>query len=112
MKALCFMVLSFKLCFGFCAVVCTPELISESTKSSLKITKEYAKLIASMTQLLANYALYMSAYKQQNKELEKLQNLRMNNSLKLSEILFLLESSNAILEKNIDIKAEQNAQKN
>lgn len=92
-----------------CFVTCQPIIISENTRASVAISKEFALLSKSLSDLNKAYTSYLNSYEDQNKLLEKLENLRAYNSKKLNEIIFLLKSTNSLLDLKISEKGEMNA---
>lgn len=96
-------------CYSACLITCIPNIVSENTQTQKDINMSFLQLTNSLNSLRSEYSDYLSAYKEQNKLLKKLQDLRAYNSKKLDEINFLLESTNSLLDIKINEIGENNA---
>ncbi|RDU61843.1 hypothetical protein [Helicobacter sp. MIT 14-3879] len=96
-------------CYSACWITCVPNIVSENIQAQKDINTSFSQLTQSLNSLDSAYNDYLSAYKEQNKLLKKLQDLRAYNSKKLDEVNFLLESTNSLLDIKINEMGENNA---
>lgn len=109
MRLLVVVSLLINFCFAECWITCVPNIINENIQAQKDINQAFLQLTNSLNTLKSEYNSYLSAYKEQNKLLKKLQDLRAYNSKKLDEVNFLLESTNSLLDIKINEIGENNA---
>ena len=85
-------------------ITCTPQLTQGTTQTLQVINSAYVEFRAALSRSDKAYARYNEALTKQNELLEKIQRLKIENSISEEEILFLIKKANMV--KNLNITKE------